>query len=273
MIDVVALEKRFGKVTAVNGVTFTAGDGRVTGLLGPNGAGKTTTLRMLYGVMRPNAGTISVDGIDAATQPLAAQARVGVLPDVYGLYPAPDRARAHPLFRRTAGARQGDAGRAHAGAVRAPGHEAHRRSPGRGLLPRRAHQGGAGARAGAPAAERAAGRADQRPRRDEHARRARDRAQAAGRGALRAVLEPRDAGSVGAVRFDRRRRRRPGRGPRLARRTARSRAGTRTWKMRSWPWRVRPPEGHGDDIPQVLCVRPWWCWSRSSWTRSATGAR
>jgi len=87
LIDVVALEKRFGNVTAVNGVTFTAGDGRVTGLLGPNGAGKTTTLRMLYGVMRPHAGTISVDGIDAARQPLAAQARVGVLPDVYGLYP------------------------------------------------------------------------------------------------------------------------------------------------------------------------------------------
>ena len=87
MIDVVALEKRFGSVAAVNGVTFTAGDGRVTGLLGPNGAGKTTTLRMLYGVMRPNAGTISVDGIDATRQPLAAQARVGVLPDVYGLYP------------------------------------------------------------------------------------------------------------------------------------------------------------------------------------------
>jgi sodium transport system ATP-binding protein len=87
LIDVVALEKRFGNVTAVNGVSFTAGDGRVTGLLGPNGAGKTTTLRMLYGVMRPHAGTISVDGIDAARQPLAAQARVGVLPDVYGLYP------------------------------------------------------------------------------------------------------------------------------------------------------------------------------------------
>ena len=87
MIDVAGLEKRFGTVAAVNGVTFTAADGRVTGILGPNGAGKTTTLRMLYGVMRPNAGTISVDGIDAAREPLAAQARVGVLPDVYGLYP------------------------------------------------------------------------------------------------------------------------------------------------------------------------------------------
>ena len=87
MIEAVALEKRFGSVSAVSGVTFTAVDGRVTGLLGPNGAGKTTTLRMLYGVMRPDGGTVNVDGIDAARQPLAAQARVGVLPDVYGLYP------------------------------------------------------------------------------------------------------------------------------------------------------------------------------------------
>ena len=49
----------------------------MTGLLGPNGAGKTTTLRMLYGVMRPDAGTIEVDGIDATRHPLAAQARRG----------------------------------------------------------------------------------------------------------------------------------------------------------------------------------------------------
>jgi sodium transport system ATP-binding protein len=87
VIEVTALEKRFGNVTAVNGVSFTAGDGRVTGLLGPNGAGKTTTLRMMYGVMRPDRGGISVDGVDAARRPLDAQARVGVLPDVYGLYP------------------------------------------------------------------------------------------------------------------------------------------------------------------------------------------
>jgi sodium transport system ATP-binding protein len=87
MIEAIKLEKRFGSVTAVSDVSFTAGDGRVTGLLGPNGAGKTTTLRMLYGVMRPDRGSITVDGVDAAAKPLAAQARVGVLPDVYGLYP------------------------------------------------------------------------------------------------------------------------------------------------------------------------------------------
>src|SRR6185436_3462845 len=53
----------------------------------PNGAGKTTTLRMLYGVMKPNVGTVLVDGVNSAMHPLQAQARVGVLPDIFGLYP------------------------------------------------------------------------------------------------------------------------------------------------------------------------------------------
>jgi sodium transport system ATP-binding protein len=81
------LKKYFGPLAAVNGVTFTAQDGHVTGLLGPNGAGKTTTLRMLYGVMRPDSGTIEVDHVDASKYPRDAQARLGVLPDIAGLYP------------------------------------------------------------------------------------------------------------------------------------------------------------------------------------------
>jgi sodium transport system ATP-binding protein len=87
MIRVENLHKRFGPVTAVDGVSFTAEDGKVTGLLGPNGAGKTTTLRMLYALMRPDEGTISVDGIDAVAEPQKAQTRLGVLPDLSGLYP------------------------------------------------------------------------------------------------------------------------------------------------------------------------------------------
>jgi len=55
-------------------------------LLGPNGAGKTSTLRMLYGLMRPTAGEILVDGVDALTQPQAVQADMGVLPDDGGIY-------------------------------------------------------------------------------------------------------------------------------------------------------------------------------------------
>ena len=76
-----------GVVHAVRDVGFNAADGRITGLLGPNGAGKTTTLRMLAGLIAPDAGTMTVDGIDVATNPRAALARMGVLSDARGLYP------------------------------------------------------------------------------------------------------------------------------------------------------------------------------------------
>ena len=87
MIVVEELHKRYGSVAAVNGVSFRAEDGKVTGLLGPNGAGKTTTLRMLSSLIRPNSGRSLVDGIDVAREPHAALARLGLLPDGRGLYP------------------------------------------------------------------------------------------------------------------------------------------------------------------------------------------
>ena len=87
MIVAEALRKRFGTVDAVSGVSLEAHDGAVTGLLGPNGAGKTTTLRMLYAVMAPDSGRIDVDGVDGVADPQGAQARMGVLPDGFGLYP------------------------------------------------------------------------------------------------------------------------------------------------------------------------------------------
>jgi len=86
MIEVRDLHKAFGDVRAVNGVSFTARDGEITGLLGPNGAGKTTTLRMLYTLMTPDAGQVLVDGVDAAADPLAVRRQLGVLPDARGLY-------------------------------------------------------------------------------------------------------------------------------------------------------------------------------------------
>jgi sodium transport system ATP-binding protein len=86
MIQVENLHKAFGDIRAVDGVSFTARDGEITGLLGPNGAGKTTTLRMLYTLMRPDAGRVLVDGIDSAADPLAVRKRLGVLPDARGLY-------------------------------------------------------------------------------------------------------------------------------------------------------------------------------------------
>jgi sodium transport system ATP-binding protein len=86
MIEVKDLHKAFGTVKAVDGVSFTARDGEITGLLGPNGAGKTTTLRMLYTLMKPDRGQVLVDGIDAGADPLAVRRRLGVLPDARGLY-------------------------------------------------------------------------------------------------------------------------------------------------------------------------------------------
>jgi sodium transport system ATP-binding protein len=84
------LSKQFktktGVVKAVDGVSFRAEDGQITGLLGPNGAGKTTTLRMLYTLMRPDTGTVSVDGVDIFKDAEAARRRLGVLPDARGVY-------------------------------------------------------------------------------------------------------------------------------------------------------------------------------------------
>jgi sodium transport system ATP-binding protein len=86
MIEIKQLHKTFGKVVAVDDVSFLARDGEITGLLGPNGAGKTTTLRCLYTLMKPNRGQILVDGIDAAKDPRAVRRQLGVLPDARGLY-------------------------------------------------------------------------------------------------------------------------------------------------------------------------------------------
>ena len=86
MIEATGLYKSFGAVKAVEGVGFVARDSEITGLLGPNGAGKTTTLRMLYTLMQPDAGSVRVDGIDAARDPKAVRHRLGVLPDARGLY-------------------------------------------------------------------------------------------------------------------------------------------------------------------------------------------
>lgn len=86
MIRVTNIYKRFGDVAAVNGISFDAKNGQVTGLLGPNGAGKSTTLRILYGLVKPDAGVASVDGVDISKDPIAVQRRIGVLPDTHGLY-------------------------------------------------------------------------------------------------------------------------------------------------------------------------------------------
>jgi len=95
MIEVHGIARRFVQgrgrtaraVQAVDGLDWVADDGCISGLLGPNGAGKTTLLRIVAGLVEPDAGQVRVDGIDVATQPLQALARLGVLSDARGLYP------------------------------------------------------------------------------------------------------------------------------------------------------------------------------------------
>ena len=95
MIEVRAIARRFVQgsgrsaraVQAVDGLSWVAGDGCISGLLGPNGAGKTTLLRVVAGLVQADAGQVLVDGIDVATQRRAALARIGVLSDARGLYP------------------------------------------------------------------------------------------------------------------------------------------------------------------------------------------
>ncbi len=86
MIEVSNVKKHFGHVQALGGVSFTARDGQITALLGPNGAGKTTLLRLLVGLLRRDAGSIVVGGVDPAIDPMAVRRNIGFLTDQFGLY-------------------------------------------------------------------------------------------------------------------------------------------------------------------------------------------
>jgi ABC-2 type transport system ATP-binding protein len=85
-VQVHALTKRFGAVHAVRGVEFSVGKGEIFGLVGPDGAGKTTTMRMLAGVLHPDAGALLVDGVDVVQYPEAAKLRLSYMPQRFGLY-------------------------------------------------------------------------------------------------------------------------------------------------------------------------------------------
>src|SRR5213595_2613985 len=87
MIEVQHLTKRYGRVTAVNDVTFRVERGEILGFLGPNGAGKTTTMRILTGFMPATEGKAIVAGFDVFEQPIEAKRRTGYLPETPPLYP------------------------------------------------------------------------------------------------------------------------------------------------------------------------------------------
>ena len=87
VIEVKHLTKRYGRVTAVDDVSFRVEKGEILGFLGPNGAGKTTTMRVLTGYMPPTEGSAVVAGFDILEQPLEAKRRTGYLPETPPLYP------------------------------------------------------------------------------------------------------------------------------------------------------------------------------------------
>jgi ABC-2 type transport system ATP-binding protein len=80
------LAKRFGPNVAVDGIDLTVPSGSLFGVIGPNGAGKTTSIRMITGLLRPDAGTVEVDGVDVWRDPLTAKQHFGVLPDDLHLF-------------------------------------------------------------------------------------------------------------------------------------------------------------------------------------------
>lgn len=86
MIEVNNLHKTFNQVKALDGLSFKAEDGQITGILGPNGAGKTTCLRTIYGLLKPDQGQAFIDSINVANQPLQGRQRLGIFPDKFGLY-------------------------------------------------------------------------------------------------------------------------------------------------------------------------------------------
>ena len=90
MIEVENLTKRYGRHTAVNGISFRVNKGEILGFLGPNGAGKTTTMRILTCYLPATEGTARVAGFDVFEQPLEVKRRVGYIPETPPLYPDMD---------------------------------------------------------------------------------------------------------------------------------------------------------------------------------------
>jgi sodium transport system ATP-binding protein len=86
MIELHSVHKYFGKVHAVQGISLTVPDGQITTLLGANGSGKTTCLRMIAGLIKPDQGSLCIDGHDVVTHRMESAASLGFFPDQFGLY-------------------------------------------------------------------------------------------------------------------------------------------------------------------------------------------
>ncbi len=86
MIEAIGLTKRYGRIAAIQDVSFRVGDGEIVGFLGPNGAGKTTTMRVLTGFSPASNGMAVIAGIDVQNDPIGVRSRVGYVPENAALY-------------------------------------------------------------------------------------------------------------------------------------------------------------------------------------------
>ncbi len=86
MITFEHVNKSFGSKKAVDNLNLTIEDGKVFGFIGPNGAGKTTTIKMLTGILRPDSGTVRLNGIDISQSPMEAKRSFGFVPDTFDMY-------------------------------------------------------------------------------------------------------------------------------------------------------------------------------------------
>ena len=86
MIEIQNLTKEYGKIKAVDNISFTVEKGEILGFLGPNGAGKSTTMNILTGFISSTSGTVKVDGYDILENPVEAKKRIGYLPEQPPLY-------------------------------------------------------------------------------------------------------------------------------------------------------------------------------------------
>ncbi|HCA05082.1 MAG TPA: ABC transporter [Ruminococcaceae bacterium] len=86
MVEVTNLTKRYGNVTAVNGISFSVEPGEILGFLGPNGAGKSTTMNIITGYISSTSGSVTIDGCDILESPKQAKMKIGYLPEIPPLY-------------------------------------------------------------------------------------------------------------------------------------------------------------------------------------------
>ena len=86
MLKIRNLRKLYGNYHALDGLDMEIEEGALYGFVGPNGAGKTTTIKIISGLLMPDAGDVEIDGIDALAQPYRLKEKIGYVPDYFGVY-------------------------------------------------------------------------------------------------------------------------------------------------------------------------------------------